>query len=308
MDYTSAGIDRLRLELGSAPRLSECERKYNELVDRLANCPQKGSSGDDFLKFAANNFPGTLSENGPDLLWECVESNTFDCDAAAFLILDAANKIGLNVKIVLVAKHIFVKAETLFIDPTVQLSFQISDNKFIPQLYPVIYAELSGLETIRAISIKVMADANDEVVSSKQPNIFSFILVNWLNYNRVDFVIKAYSDVIEKIPTYANAYMCRGNRFMFLGDFDSALKDYNEAIRQDPYYSEAYYNRFRVYHERPKKEIVKFGSNQKLNKEYYASAICDLELAIKFEKNAAGKAAMQSKLAELKHLSPLYSQ
>src|SRR5271165_1469487 len=65
-----------------------------------------------------------------------------------------------------------------------------------------------------------------------------------LDYNKA---ISEFTEAIRLDPTFAPAYLGRGNAHSNQGNLDEAIRDYCEAIRLDPNYAPAYNNRGVVY-------------------------------------------------------------
>ena len=62
-----------------------------------------------------------------------------------------------------------------------------------------------------------------------------------------DQAIKAYSEIIEVIPDYADAYNNRGTAYAKTGDYEQAIADFDKAIALKPDYAAAYNNRGTAY-------------------------------------------------------------
>ena len=76
--------------------------------------------------------------------------------------------------------------------------------------------------------------------------------------SRVPHILKHCNAAIALDPTYAPAYLERGNAYRMDGKFDASLADFNKAIELEPKYQEAYYGRARTYEEmgRPDKALA----------------------------------------------------
>jgi tetratricopeptide (TPR) repeat protein len=70
-----------------------------------------------------------------------------------------------------------------------------------------------------------------------------------LDYNKA---ITEFTEAIRLDPTFAPAYLGRGNAHSNQGNLDEAIRDYCEAIRLDPNYAIAYYNRGAIYQHKNK--------------------------------------------------------
>jgi tetratricopeptide (TPR) repeat protein len=53
---------------------------------------------------------------------------------------------------------------------------------------------------------------------------------------------------VQLYPEYAEAYNNRGNAYLTLGDYDTAIADYTAAVQLYPEYAEAYGNRGVAYY------------------------------------------------------------
>ena len=89
-----------------------------------------------------------------------------------------------------------------------------------------------------------------------------------LDYNKA---IIEFTEAIRLDPTFAPAYLGRGNAHSNQGNLDEAIRDYCEAIRLDPNYAIAYYNRGAVYQHKNK----------------FSKAFSDYNAAIRLDPNYA---------------------
>ncbi len=71
--------------------------------------------------------------------------------------------------------------------------------------------------------------------------------VDFYGKGELDKAIADYTEAIRLNPSFAEAYIFRGNAYYEQGEFDKAITDYTEAIRLDPKDAGAYNNRGLAY-------------------------------------------------------------
>ncbi len=126
----------------------------------------------------------------------------------------------------------------------------------------------------------------------------------YLNRNKFDQAITAYSKAIRNNPKDPEAYNCRAIALHGKGMYDQAIEDYNQALALNPRYAEAHYNRGSAYHfkEMPERALedynralalkpvggcAAFAYNNRgaafLHQEMFDQAVDDCSRAIKLE-------------------------
>ena len=127
-------------------------------------------------------------------------------------------------------------------------------------------------ETVRAMQkAKTKPPANEQEKITKLA-LSLFQHANFLYMlGQFNQTIKAYSEVIEVIPDYADAYNNRGLAYAKRGKYDLAIADFDKAIGLKPDYAEAYGNRGTAY----------------AGRRYYDLAIADYSKAIELKPDDA---------------------
>ena len=129
-------------------------------------------------------------------------------------------------------------------------NFQVLPNKdkAINEWTPESKGWQNVVEGIRR-TVKEMQKAKTEPAAYGQEKITKLALSLFQHANflqmvgQFDQAIKAYSEVIEVIPDYADAYNNRGNAYAYKGKYEQAIADFDEVIALNPDLAEAYYNR-----------------------------------------------------------------
>lgn len=109
--------------------------------------------------------------------------------------------------------------------------------------------------------------------------------LTWYRNGDVDKAIGAFDEVIRLQPTFARAYILRGNAYMLKVKYDKALADFNQAILIDSKNAAAYCDRADFenhFRGRPKTALADYDRaillSPKFQRAYFNRGICFLEL------------------------------
>ena len=100
----------------------------------------------------------------------------------------------------------------------------VCDNKEFQALVAKLEAQFSGKKTERRLST----------------NIWLRQGISFMNSQRYDDAINAFTEALEINPRYAEAYFFRGGTWYRKGDYDRAIADFTKALEINPGYAKAY--------------------------------------------------------------------
>ncbi|MFH1285140.1 MAG: tetratricopeptide repeat protein [Candidatus Micrarchaeota archaeon] len=249
-EMKTAGAERIAIELEDKPKLALAyQQKYNELVSDIAfilkselgNSPNEEKFITSIWGIISSNFevptPGTMI----DRMDEMLEKGTFDCDTCAFLVFDVARQVSVNLAIIHVPGHYFVKTDNFFFET------RTGDYHPLAELngsYPFIFNITSDPSAVSAQSYFIHGDNYCESAPNKAVAFFTkSIALNpidsfayWVRGNiyleKKDYrkAIADYSKCIELAPTVPHGYLGRADAYIKRGEYEKATADYRKAL------------------------------------------------------------------------------
>ena len=162
-----------------------------------------------------------------------------NCMALVCLYLAIGQRLGLPLRAVSVAGHVFVRYQdsqvTLNIETTAQ--GQIRDDIFYKKM--IAQSPESSLSKVKQL----------RVLTTRQL-LCKLLLARGVLYRHRQQYHRAIEDfhlAIELDQGYPGAYNNRGSLYAEAGQYRQAIMDYNRAIHLHPHYTEAYNNRALAY-------------------------------------------------------------
>lgn len=268
-----AGVRRIMIELEGKPEAREFCRRYANLVDSILDIVKndlrvKPHEDERFLietwGIMTGNLNMTYGTNKSGFLHESLETAKWDCDNAAFLMLDIAKQVGVNAKIASIPNHAFIVTDSFFLETGRKDRGGLYPIGQLEMKHPVTYAITSDVEAIQSMSYQSRGVANYEK-------------------GLYDEAIADYTKARDLNPKDACVYNNRGSAYSNKKLYKEAIADYDEAIRLNDTDPAFYYNRAGAY------------ADQKLYKE----AISDYDTAIGlYEKAIQASSKRDAKLEE----------